>query len=110
MKKMVKTYFKILAVTAGVQFAGLLLLRLTDAMLSGGGSTIFPFWVLAACILVSTVLGIVLPLRWCNSRGQKVATVLLLPTNYTWIVIAIAVVKFVRDILQILGGIPDNFG
>ncbi len=107
-----KTYFKILFITVSIQFLGFLIMKLADNILAaaGKGSTVLPFWFLAVSVFVSTVLGIVLPVLWCKTKKGKIAAIIFLPTNYTWLVIILAVVKLVGVIFNALDGIPDNFG
>ncbi len=106
-----KTYFKILAITAGIQLGGFGLTYLWDAILAGGEtSTIAPLFVGGLFLLASMAAGIILPIKWCQGLRQKLLTILLLPTNYTWLVIAVALVRFVLGLLEILEGISESFG
>lgn len=106
-----KTYFKILAITAGLQLGGFGLTYLLDAYLAGGQtSTLAPLFVGGLFLLASTAVGIFLPIKWCHGFRQKLLTILLLPTNYTWLILAAAVVRFVLGLLEILEGISRNFG
>lgn len=106
-----KTYFKILAITAGIQLGGFGLTYLLDALLAGGGtSTLAPLFVGGLALLGSMAAGIVLPIKWCKGLRQKLLTILLLPTNYTWLILAVAVVRFVLGLLEVLEGIGSSFG
>jgi len=60
--------------------------------------------------MISMILGVVLPLKRFRLWRSRLLTILLLPTNYTWLVIAVAVIRLVGNILHVLEGIPDNFG
>lgn len=106
-----KTYLKILAITATIQIAGFALTFFIDNMLiEQGRSTIIPIFIGGFCLVISIVLGIVLPIKWCSSKSHKMMTIVFLPTNYTWLLIAVAVAKLVGNILDILDSIPANFG
>lgn len=106
-----KAYLKILAITASIQLLGFLIAYGVDFLLkSAANSTIFPIFIIIIAVLSSLILGIVLPIRWCNNRLYKIVTILLLPTNYTWIFIIFGVIKIVKSILDILESIPPNFG
>ena len=107
-----KTYFKILFITVSIQILGFLMMKLIDNISIAGGkeSTVFPFWFLAISIFISTVLWIILPILWCKTKKGKIAAIIFLPTNYTWLVIILAVIKLVGVIFNSLDGIPDNFG
>ena len=61
-------------------------------------------------LLASTAAGIILPIKWCQGLRQKLLTILLLPTNYTWLILAVAVVRFVLGLLEVLEGISGSFG
>lgn len=106
-----KTYLKIFAITASIQLVGFVLAKLVDELLRNyKTSTIVPFYVGSAFVLISIILGIILPLYWCDTKLKKVLTIFLLPTNYTWLIAIISVILFVRNILNGLGNLPDNFG
>lgn len=104
-----KTYFKILAVTASVQLLGFVLTYAVDGMMAER-SGLAPFLVGAAFLLVSMILGVVLPMKRFRLWRNRLLTIFLLPTNYTWLVIAFGVIRLVGNLLNILEGIPDNFG
>lgn len=106
-----KIYLKTLAITAGIQIVGFMLAFLLDGLLSRlESSTIAPVYIGGFFVLLSMIIGFALPAKWCETRGKMALTILLLPTNYTWLVLAIAVIKFVGNILNILKNIPANFG
>lgn len=106
-----RTYFKILSITAGIQIFGFLVCYGLDFLLeSQGTSTLLPLYIGAVFVMISTILGIVLPIFLYNTRIQKIITIFLLPTNYTILICIMAIIKFVSDIGDILNNIPDNFG
>lgn len=107
-----KTYFKILFITVSIQVMGFLMMNLIDniSMADGEKSTVFPVWFWLTSILISTVLGIVLPILWCKTKKGKITAIIFLPTNYTWLFIIVAVIKLAGLIFNVLDGIPDNFG
>lgn len=45
-----------------------------------------------------------------KQKKGKIAAIIFLPTNYTWLVIILAVIKLVGVIFNSLDDIPDNFG
>lgn len=106
-----RIYLKILAITAGMQIVGVILCYLLDYLLRNQEtSTIFPLAVGGSLVLISTILGIVLPVCWCKTIPKKIITILLLPTNYTILICLIILVKFVMAFGNILSNIPKNFG
>lgn len=106
-----KIYFKILLITGGIQVATFIISRIIDKLSIGGGENfISSVGVIIVGILVSTILGIILPLRWYHTKKGKILGIVLLLTNYTWLILAVSVFTFVKLLLDILRHIPDNFG
>ena len=96
-----KTYFKILAITLGIQLISFCLFCAGDQIFNGS--------MISVCI-VSMIFGIFLPIRWYDTGKEKFLGILLLPTNYTWLFLVLSVVFFVNGLLDLLTKIPDNFG
>lgn len=100
-----------LAVTAGIQIVGFSLTYWLDFFLSKfGSSTIAPVFIGGSFLVLSMIVGLILSLKWCGSWKKKILTILLLPTNFTWILFIIAAIRLVGGILDILENIPSNFG
>lgn len=106
-----KVYFKILFVAVATQIIGFIITYLLDFMLpKTEQSTIAPIVVGITFVVISMVFSFVLVIRWCKSKGGAFITYILLPTNYTWLVLASFVARFVKCILNILADFPPNFG
>lgn len=106
-----KIYLKILSITAGLQLAGFILMYVVDYFVKPmKESTIFPIYIGVVFMIISVILGVLLPIKWYEKKWKKICGIMLLPTNYTWIVIAISLVKVVENLLNILFNLPDNFG
>lgn len=106
-----KAYFKILEVTLAIQIMGHGLTYWCDDLLSRSGTgTVAPVFVGGFFLLLSMIVGLILAVRWYGSWKNRLLTILLLPTNYTWLLYVIAVVKLIGGILDILEDIPPNFG
>lgn len=106
-----KTYFKILGITLGIQLFGFILAYLVDhVFLTNGSDSMLPFIIGGLFLLVSSILGILLPIIWCDSLKHKIVSIVLMPTNYTWLLLIILVVTFVMKIVQIFKNVPSNFG
>lgn len=56
------------------------------------------------------ILGIILPICWCDTLLKKIIIILLLPTNYTPLLCILFVIKFITNIGNILNNLPINFG
>jgi len=110
-KRKMKTYFKIFAVTIAVQIIGFVLAYVTDEFLRiQNVSTVLPVAFLLSGVLISTILGIILPVVFGKTLKQKLLTIFLLPTNYVWLLIIFMVIYFYHHIVEILTHIPANFG
>lgn len=106
-----RTYFKILLITAGIQIAGYVITyRVDDLLMPTGKSTVVPFYIGAFFLVCSLLAGIILPIRWCKTIRKRILTIFLMPTNYTWLVIVIMVIVFVSRSLDALTNLPINFG
>ena len=111
MKRKMKTYFKIFAVTIAVQMISFTLTYVTDEFLRRQkASTVLHVAVLLSGVLISTILEIILPVVFGKTLKQKLLTIFLLPTNYVWLLIIFMVVYFYHHIVEILTHIPANFG
>lgn len=102
-----KIYFKILAITAGIQIISFCLFHISDQLLT---RSMIPICIILIGIILSMVLGIILPIQWYSTKKKKVLGIILLPTNYTLLFLVLSVVFFVNSLLDILTQIPDNFG
>lgn len=106
-----RTYFKILSITVGIQILGFLICYLLDFIFeTQESSTILPLYVGALFMMISMVLGVILPIRWCSTISKKIITIFLLPTNYTILLCIVFVIRFIGNIGDILNNLPDNFG
>ena len=106
-----KTYFKILAITAGLQIIGFFLTYCVDGMLPRiESSTVMPVFLAVFFIILSMVVGLVLSVKWFTHWKGRILAFLLLPINYTWLLFVIAAIKLVKGILGIMEEIPANFG
>lgn len=106
-----KTYVKILALTLLIQIFGLSLAWLTNGLFktSGINAGVFSGIILGTFIL-SIGTDICLALRWGISRKEKLILILLMPTNYTWILMGIAVILLFRQIIDLLQHFPKTLG
>lgn len=109
---LIKVYVKILSIAVAIQLVGLALTCVLGFVLPTfvSQSTIAPVFVFAAFLVSSMVLALLLALKWCKTKKIALVTYILLPTNYTWLILAILVVRFVAVIVDILSSIPSNFG
>lgn len=93
-----RIYLKILSITTVIQIAGVVVCYFLDFLLkSQQSSTILPFCIGFAFVVISTLLGVILPILWRDKLLHKIITILLLPTNYTVILGIIFVMKFLRQ-------------
>ena len=107
----IKTYFKIFAITLIIQITGFCLAYFTDELLwKYDTSTVFPVIFMTGGVLISTILGIILPIVWGRTRRQKLLMLFLLPTNYTWLAILFLIIYSFHHIVEILTNLPANFG
>lgn len=95
-----KKYLKILGITASIQLAGFILMCVLESENFSLG--MFPVHIFLASIVVSTLLGIILPICWFKSKGKKLAGIFLLPTNYTWLVVIVVCKIVVMKAFEIL--------
>lgn len=106
-----RTYLKIFSITVGIQIFGFLICYLLDSIFKiKSSSTMFPLYIRIFFILISMILGIILPICWCNTLLKKIIIILLLPTNYTPLLCILFVIKFITNIGNILNNLPINFG
>lgn len=94
-----------------IQIMGHVLTYWCDDLLSRSGtSTIAPVFIGGFFLILSMTVGLILAVRWYGSWENRLLTILLLPTNYTWLLYVIAAIKLIAGILDILEDIPQNFG
>ena len=106
-----KLYFKVLAITSSLLLFGFFTTYFLDWILSSTkSSSILPFCVGAVFLLTSNLLGILLPVLWGNNAKQKIAIILLLPTNYSIAITIIVIFVFVDSIINVLISLPSNIG
>ncbi len=106
-----RTYLKIFSITVGIQIFGFLICYLLDSIFKiKSSSTIFSLYIGIFFILISIILGIILPICWYSTLLKKVITILLLPTNYTPLLCILFVIKFITNIGNVLNNLPINFG
>lgn len=106
-----KVYLKILSIAVAIQLIGFILTYTFDAIVQGNNvSRIVPIFIGLASVVLSMVLSLFFACRWCSTKRRALVTYLLLPTNYTLMILWILVIRFVGKILDILGNIPNNFG
>jgi hypothetical protein len=106
-----RTYLKIFSITVGIQIFGFLICYLLDSIFKiKSSSTMFPLHIGIFFILISMILGIILPICWCDTLLKKIIIILLLPTNYTPLLCILFVIKFITNIGNILNNLPINFG
>lgn len=106
-----KAYLKLLAIAAATQVIGFFLTYAADSLMqTSGHSTIAPVFIAIAFVAISMIATLILALRWCAGKKAAWITWLLLPTNYTWLIAAWLVTRFVQNLLGILERIPPNFG
>ncbi len=102
-----QAYRGILRITGLIQLGGLgarCLLRLVGARYLG-------IWVFSLAILISTVIGIVLPFMRGEKLKDKCLMVLLMPTNYVWIVSwYVLTLEATMGFIEGIRGIGAEFG
>lgn len=109
--QLIKVYFRLLFIAVAIQVMGFLITYAIDFLLSKAGvKSFFHVFIGLICIVVSMVIVGILSTKWCNNKYSALIINLLLPTNYTWIVIVVIVIRFVNAILDIFKNIPKNFG
>lgn len=110
-KCMLKTFVKILIITVLMQSLTLAITVTVDkAMATYDKSSVVSVVLMLAGIMISTPIGIILPIKWCNTKQAKLLVILLLPTNYTWLILLLIFVKMLSVIYDIINNIPPNFG
>ena len=73
-------------------------------------NTLFPAVVGLVSILASMVLGIILAFKLGETVKQKLLMIFFMPTNYTWLILIIAFIKFVNSVFDSMIGLSSNFG
>lgn len=109
--QLIKVYFRLLFIAVAIQLIGFLITYAIDFLLSKAGvkSFIHVFIGLIGIVISMVIVGM-LSIKWCNNKYSALIINLLLPTNYTWIIIVVMVIRFVSTILDIFKNIPKNFG
>ena len=106
-----KKYIKILSVATATQLIGFVLTYIFDSILQNFNvSTIAPIFVGFFFVVLSMILSCFLAIRWYKTKKAALITCLLLPTNYTWLILIGLIIQFVETLLGILNKIPYNFG
>lgn len=106
-----KIYGKILLIAAAIQILGFSLARIIDQILLGRETvTIAPLFAGLAAVAASMGISLMLALKWCESRKKAILTFLLLPTNYTFLILGLLLFRFVSEIISIMENLPPNFG
>lgn len=106
-----KVYLKILSIAVATQLVGFILTYTFDTIVQGNNvSRIIPIFIGLASVVVSMILSLFFVCKWCSTKRKAFVTYLLLPTNYTLLILLVFVVQFVEKILSILENIPYNFG
>jgi uncharacterized membrane protein YdjX (TVP38/TMEM64 family) len=100
-----KEYLKVLLITLSLQITGFISMK----VLSEKFHSDISFMVFAISIIVSTFIGIIMPIVICKSLKSKLLTIFLLPTNYTWLLAIVVVILFVSSVLDVLQNFPKNF-
>ena len=68
-----RTYLKIFSITVGIQIFGFLICYLLDSIFKiKSSSTMFPLHIGIFFILISMILGIILPICWCDTLLKKI--------------------------------------
>lgn len=103
-----KKYLKILLITLSIQIgcwiAGILFGQLPAAVASKAAFLIvlgFP---------ISFVADVILAVKWGDKIREKLIYILLMPTNYTWILTLWILYMIMKKGLEILNSLPANFG
>lgn len=94
--RIMKTYFKILSITLGLQVLGYILFIVTNQIIGNSGDTRIPNYIGREFLYTSTALGIALPLVWYDRAEYKFLGIIFLPTNYTLIIITI--IRFLHKV------------
>ena len=102
-----KKYFKIFLTTLSIQLAGFIGLEIIDSVFKRGIPAVG--W-LCICLVVSTLVGLIAPLITFRKISSKILAILLLPTNYTIIIIVFILRSVVINILKGIENLPPNFG
>lgn len=107
---MLRNFTKISIIAFGIQIIGYVFTYFFDEFIvKENSSTIAPVYILLGSTILSMIIGIFLALKWCDSKF-KLITILLLPTNYIWLLVMFMIIEFVKAILLIIENIPDNYG
>ena len=77
---------------------------------SSGQSSVFPTLIWMAGLMLSTMVGVVLPLRLCKTVKGKILTILFLPTNYVFFIILYYAYRLCHLIFNILSNFSPHFG
>lgn len=110
-EKIMRTYLKILLITGGLQILAFVGENLMDFLTrKSSTSSMLSFHAFLFCIILSTIFGIILPLKWYSSLKDKILGILLLPTNYTLLIMALVVVRGLDILVKIFQNLPSNFG
>lgn len=104
-------YLKILVITLFIQIFCFTLFKVlstgqNSSLMADKIGTVFFF----AAIPVSIITDIVLAVMWGTNIKEKLTYIFLMPTNYTWIIVLVFFIRFVKGVGKILHNIPANFG
>ncbi len=104
-------YIKILLITGLIQLLGYAAARLSDSLVNTEQhSSLLPFFVMVFSWGVSLAVTVILSLRWYSTVGAKILGILLMPTNYTFLIVVWYGFRLVAGFLKILSELPDNLG
>ena len=108
----VKTYLKILVMAFLVQFLSFIIMYFLDYIFGvlSNNSTIIPLIIGMGGLMTSTIIGVILPIRYEKSLVNKILTIILLPTNYTLILCFFGMLKLAKSIRQIIIDLSKYFG
>ncbi len=106
-----KNYLKILGITAGIQIASYLVAVLFAEMPIGlEDSSLIGVKIFLTGYVVSTVVDIVLAVKWGKNIWQRLIYIFLMPTNYLLFLVLTFIMWHMVQWLEVLKSIPPNFG
>lgn len=107
-----RTYFKVLMAALAILIVSIIFSSITQAVANSvEKTTVAPIIIIAVGVVISTAVGIILPILYCKGLKNKLLTIFLLPTNYMIPVFLLVAYKAISTALEIISDFPaESFG
>ena len=106
-----RTYLKILSISTSIILLFVALSFFAGRMIEASGrSSVLPTLIWVAGLILSLLVGIILPLRLCKTAKNKILTILCLPTNYVFAIVLYYAYRLCWLVFDILSNFSPYFG